>query len=112
MKYLKFILNDGRKLVLDEWERTLEGEGTDDEIDYYWGSICGKCIERFGGKYNFSGHLHDSSTGCCSVCGCTTPSYWDSGYEDDGTMYIDFDPEEVTFFDDSNSCLDDNSQSV
>ncbi len=95
MQYLKILLNDGTELILDEWEEYREDDNG--EIVSYWGSICGKCIEKHGGKENFGHYLSDDSTACCSVCGCNTPSCWDSGDEDDGMMYIDLAPDEVEF---------------
>lgn len=87
-----FTTEDGQRIVFDEWEDFTE----DGEVVYYWGSICGKCIDRIG-RQNIENHLSDGSTACCSVCGCNTPSYFDSFNDDDGMMYIDFQPSEVFF---------------
>lgn len=87
-----YTAEDGTKIAFDEWEEFEE----DGKVLYYWGSICGKCIEKFG-RYKLRSHLSDGSTACCSVCGCDTPGYWDSLDDNDGMMYIDFQPNEVTF---------------
>lgn len=87
-----FTAENGEKIVFDEWEEFTENG----RVVYYWGSICGRCIEKFG-KYNLRNHLSDSSGACCSVCGCDTPSYMDSGNDNDGMMYIDFQPKDVIF---------------
>ena len=88
---LTYTAKDGTKIVLDEWEEFTE----DGEVVYYWGTVCGYCQKKIG-KY-LKGHLSDGSTACCSICGCTTPSYWDSGDEDNNACYVDFQPHEVTF---------------
>lgn len=86
---LTYIAKDGTKIVLDEYEEYEE----DGEVVSYWGTVCGYCLKKIG-KY-LDGHISDSSEACCSVCGCSTPSYWDSGDDNNDAHYVDFLPHEV-----------------
>lgn len=102
MEFLKFKADDGTEIVFDTWEK-------DEDIDggkFYWVTVCGKCLKKYGAK--LGSRVSDDGSGCCSVCGCNTPSPLSSKGRDLGVdaRYVDFyEDDNISFCDLENAPL-------
>lgn len=101
MEVMKFVAENGEEILFDNWEYV---EGDDEYPSFYWVTMCGKCLGKYGNLLD--GREDDNGSGCCSVCGCYTPSWVDCAYEDDigevgqwaeDAVYVDFLPGDVVF---------------
>ena len=87
---LIFTADDGTKITFDEYVH-------DEEYDYYWVTMCSKCLGKYRTKL---GHrVCEDGSGCCSVCGCDTPDYPDCKTDEEreawDSRYVDFNKDEV-----------------
>ena len=99
MEFLKFTADDGTEIVFDEWNK----DEDDDGHRFYWVTMCGKCLKKYGAK--LGSRVSDDGSGCCSVCGCDTPS-WEESDKGAYSCYVDFyDDDNISFCDLENAPL-------
>lgn len=86
---LRFVGDDGKEILFDEYTKY------DDNT--CWVTMCEKCLGKY--KSSLGGREDDHGSGCCSVCGCDTPSWNDWGNErcsdGNGSVYVDFSADDV-----------------